>query len=221
MIKACVFDLDGTLLNTLPTIMHYCNQTLERYGLSPYTQEDYRSFVGNGARDLVTRMLKGRGADLSLLEDFLNDYLAAYDGEPHLHTVPYEGVPELLSLLRLRGCRLGIISNKPNSSVTLLVEHFFPSVFSVVSGTVGADPAQLKPATGRLSRILADWSCTSDECLFLGDGIPDMQLAANARVGLPIAALWGFTPSELLLPHGGIPAQSPLDVLGILEKHEG
>ena len=100
MIKACVFDLDGTLLNTLPTIAHYANRALARYGIAPYKVEDYPAFVGNGSRELLRRALAGRGAEGVDFERFHAEYVQDYDSAPSYMTRPYEGIDELLSLLR-------------------------------------------------------------------------------------------------------------------------
>lgn len=207
MIKACVFDLDGTLLNTLPTIAHYVNVMLTRYGIAPYETEEYRAFVGNGSRDLLRRALLGREAKVSDFEAFHAEYVKNYDCDPAYLTVPYEGVYELLSLLRARGCRLAVLSNKPDSSIKLLVDRFFPNTFDIVRGA--REGIALKPAPDALLDILKAFASSPDECFYVGDGKPDMLLARDAGVAVPVAALWGFTPSEELLHIGGIGAKTP------------
>ena len=213
MIKVCVFDLDGTLLNTLPTIAHYVNTMLVRYGIAPYEVEEYRAFVGNGSRDLLRRALAVRGAKDIDFEAFHAEYVALYDENPSYITVPYEGIYELLALLREKGCRLAVLSNKPDSSIQLLVEEFFPSTFEIVRGA--REGAKLKPAPDALLEILRELDATPDECFYVGDGIPDMKIAKAASVRVPVAALWGFTLPEVLLGLGGVGAKTPRDAAEI------
>ena len=213
MIKACVFDLDGTLLNTLPTIAYYVNQMLIRYEIEPYEVEEYRAFVGNGSRDLLRRALAGRGVEKIDFEAFHAEYVAFYDRDPAYLTVPYEGVYELLSLLRARSCRLAVLSNKPDSSIRLLIDRFFPNTFDIVQGA--REGVALKPAPDALYAILREFGVTSDECFYMGDGIPDMLLAKASSVSVAVAALWGFTEPSELLNIGGIGAKTPKDAADI------
>ena len=207
MIKACVFDLDGTLLNTLPTIAHYANRALAREGIAPYKVEDYPAFVGNGSRELLRRALAGRGAEGVDFERFHAEYVQDYDSAPSYMTRPYEGIDELLSLLREKGCRLAVLSNKPDTSIQLLVEEFFPARFDLVRGAREGVP--LKPSPDALYDILECLGATPDECFYVGDGIPDMRIAKAAAVRVGVAALWGFTSPDLLLAEGGVGAHTP------------
>ena len=213
MIKVCVFDLDGTLLNTLPTIAHYVNQLLVKYGIEPYEVETYRSFVGDGARSLLHRALDGRGVKDIDFDAFYAEYLRNYDSAPAYLTAPYEGIRELLALLFEKGIRLAVLSNKPDSSIQLLVEEFFPDTFDLIRGA--RDGVKLKPAPDALLEILESFSATPDECFYVGDGIPDMQIAKAASVRVPVAALWGFTAPEVLLGVGGIGANTPKETAEI------
>ena len=207
MIKACVFDLDGTLLNTLPTIAHYANRALARYGIAPYKVEDYPAFVGNGSRELLRRALAGREAEGVDFERFHAEYVQDYDSAPSYMTRPYEGIDELLSLLREKGCRLAVLSNKPDTSIQLLVEEFFPARFDLVRGAREGVP--LKPSPDALYDVLERLGATPDECFYVGDGIPDMRIVRAASVRVGVAALWGFTSPDLLLAEGGVGAHTP------------
>lgn len=212
MIKGCLFDLDGTLLNTLTTIAYHANNTLKKYGLPTYEVDDYRRFVGYGARILVERTLRGVHADMSILEQFLVDYVDAYDSEPFVLTEPYAGIPEMLAELHAGGCRLAILSNKPTSSVRLLAEKFFTVPFTHIEGAP-EDKNHLKPSPFCANQIIAEWGIQKDECFFLGDSVVDVQLAQNAEIPYGFAALWGFNPKQDLLLAGGIPAECPRVVL--------
>ena len=213
MIKACVFDLDGTLLNTLPTIAHYVNTMLVRYGIEPCGLDEIRAYVGFGSRDLLRRALAGRNVKDIDFEAFYDEYLKGYDSAPAYLTAPYEGVYELLALLREKGCRLAVLSNKPDSSIQLLVEKFFPSTFDIVRGA--REGVKLKPEPDALFEILESFGVTPDECFYVGDGIPDMQISKAASVGVPVAALWGFTDADALLSIGGIGAETLKDAAEI------
>ncbi len=218
MIKGCIFDLDGTLLDTLRTIVHHGNGLLARHGLSPYTPADYRRFVGSGSRVLLRRMLSGRGiADEAFLDVALSEYVNAYNADPFVDTVPYPGIVPLLSLLNENGCRLAVCSNKPQSSVELLIPRYFSVPFTHVLG--GAEKTEwLKPSPYYTLKIMEEWGLSSDECLFLGDSPQDMQTAHAAKIAYPVAAEWGYTDRLVLEKENAILLKSPYDVIELVKK---
>lgn len=195
-IKCAVFDLDGTLLNTARTIQHYLNLTLSKYNLPTVSEEDTMRMVGNGARVLITRAMGERANDTELYDKVYRDYNEAYDADPYYLTEPYEGIPEMLSKLREQGITLAVLSNKPDTAVNLAVEHFFPGVFTSVSGAREGIP--LKPDPEALINMLDSLGITPDECAYIGDSEPDVLIAKAASVGLPIAVSWGFRSVEQL-----------------------
>ena len=133
MIKACIFDLDGTLLDTLNSITYYLNKTLSHFGFCETEREKVRLFVGDGARLLVERALFDKGVCLienqELKENFLTKYLTDYNKSPSYLTEPYEGICDMLKGLKSLGISLAVLSNKPHSTTAPLVERLFPGIF--------------------------------------------------------------------------------------------
>ena len=213
MIKCCIFDLDGTLLDTLPTIQYYMNVTLERHGIAPTSLDDCRRYIGDGARLLVTRALTERGiTDKELTERVLNEYKSAYDAEPLHLTKAYEGIHELLTLLSEQGITLAVLSNKPDTAARGVVEHFFPGVFHAVRG--GTDGVPLKPIPTAALSICNELGISPSECAFIGDTAVDIVTAENMGAGLSVGVLWGFRDREELERAGArVIVASPLDIL--------
>ncbi len=212
MIKGCIFDLDGTLLNTLGTIAAHANKTLAAHGFSTYETERYRDFIGNGARVLITRALAGKGASpYEKIEELLREYVASYDADPYEHTAPYDGILSLLRTLGELGIKVAILSNKPTSSVRLLTEHFFDFPFTHVWGAP-EEPSHLKPSPVYVHRILADWGISASEVLYVGDSTVDMQTAKNAGLAYPYAAAWGFCKRSVLESETALVADAPTEI---------
>ena len=212
MISACFFDLDGTLLNTLPTIAHYANSALAKYGIAPIPQERYRYLVGNGAKLLVERMLRERNAySPELYTKVYNYYNESYNAAPLVYTEPYPGIPELLAALKERGIRLGIISNKPDAAVTELAAEFFPSVFDWVQGQREGLP--LKPDPMTLVSALDRLGVAPRDAMYVGDLPVDAETGRRAGTGT-VGVLWGFsTESEIRDAGADAVAAVPSDVL--------
>ncbi len=219
MIKGCIFDLDGTLLNTLGTIAAHGNKTLLAHGFSTYEEECYLDFIGSGARVLVTRALAGKGAkDYEKTDEFLREYVASYDASPYEHTVPYDGILSLLHALDELGIKVAILSNKPTSSVRLLALRFFDFPFTHVWGAP-EEPSHLKPSPVCVRRILADWGIAPSEVLYVGDSTVDMQTAKNANLAYPYAAAWGFCKRHLLERETSLVADTPMEIEAFVRKH--
>jgi phosphoglycolate phosphatase len=148
-IKALIFDLDGTLLNTLVSINYYLNKTLESYGFGKITLDETKVFVGEGAAKLVVRALESQGYDTraneAKVKEITGTYVADYDSAPDYLTAPYEGIPELLDELKKKGYKLGVVSNKPHSTVAPLVHKFFGGIFDFVIITVAGTAWDFNP----------------------------------------------------------------------------
>ena len=191
MIKCCMFDLDGTLLDTLDTITYYVNRSLEREGLPPSDREECRLAVGNGARELIERIYEGR-RQLSKeeTERILGDYKRDYNRDSLYLTVPYEGVPELISRLSLDGYTLAVLSNKQDGAVQSLVRHFFGDAFKIIRG--GRDGVALKPAPEAPLALCRELSLDPSEIAFIGDTAVDIETGKNMGAGLTVGVSWGF-----------------------------
>lgn len=198
--KCFVFDLDGTLLDTLKTINYYLSKILTDNGFLAVSEEACRDFVGDGSKILLARALKAQGeSDSALVNKMCCDYVSSYNANPYYLTIPYNGIRELLSTLKERGVRLAILSNKPHSSVVPIVEHFFPKIFEAVQGA--EDGLALKPSPGLLLKIAEKLAVLPEECVFVGDSGVDMQTAKNAGA-LAVGVLWGFRSEEELREAG-------------------
>ncbi len=211
-IKACIFDLDGTLLNTLTTITHYVNESLSRVGARRVTEEECRVMVGKGARNLLERSLALVGREVADFEAFFAAYDAEYNAAPAYLTEPYDGITTLIEALHKSGMRLAVLSNKPEGAVRPLVERFFGDKIEIVAG--GKTGIALKPDPAAVAPVLHALGLSPSETAFIGDSGVDMKTAKNYGAGLAIGVLWGFRDREELLSCGAdLLAEKPADIL--------
>ncbi len=215
-IKCAVFDLDGTLLNTIKTITYYLNFALTKNGLKEVSEEECMSFVGDGVRKLLLRAIEARGEySDGLYAGMFEDYNTAYDSEPHYLTEAYRGIREMLAELKARGIRLAVLSNKPHIATLGTIEKFFGNTFDIVNG--GRDGVPLKPDPASLIATIAELGFTPSECVYIGDSDVDMHTAANAGVALSVGVTWGFRSREVLLSAGAqILVNEPSEICDIL-----
>ena len=219
MNKCAIFDLDGTLLNTIGTIAYHGNQTLRHFGLSEIPVERYKYLVGNGAVLLVERMLKETDKDGKMnFDEVYNYYIAEYDSDVKIYTEKYSGIEELLNFLKNSGYKLAVLSNKPNNAVQNTVKDYFGSTFDTVYGA--SENLPKKPDPTLLNRIAAELNCNKDESIYIGDTDCDMQTGKNGGI-FTIGALWGFrTKEELEANNAGFIAENPLEIIEYLKKHQ-
>ncbi len=214
--KICIFDLDGTLLNTLPAIAYFGNTALAHFGLATYPTDNYRYYAGRGAKNLVTNMLTAQGAYTEpLFEEVYTYYNAIYNANPTKDTAPYPEIPDLLRALREKDVALAVFSNKPHYAVCETVKGFFPDIsFATVQGQTEDLP--LKPSPEGIFRILSAVGAEKDECLYIGDSDVDMYTGTAADV-FSIGAAWGFRgEKELMAAGASAVAQSPIEILRYL-----
>lgn len=203
MVKCCIFDLDGTLLNTLTTITYYINRTLVLHGLPVADEDEIRTYVGKGAANLVFRTLEARGVtDEKYISEFLHIYEAAYDNAPDYLTEPYEGIRELVSELRERGIKVSVLSNKPDFATVTAVKRIFGEVFDIVHG--GRAGIALKPAPDSIFALLDELSSDMANCVYIGDSEVDVKTAINAGMDNFVAVTWGFRTKEQLRDEGAV-----------------
>lgn len=191
--KAVLFDLDGTLTNTLQDIADAMNRSLRLHDLPEWPLDAYRTLVGDGARVLARRAVRDR-QELAL--SVQAEYQAYYERHNLVASKPYDGVPEMLHALQAAGLKLAVFSNKPDADTRHVVAHFFPDIrWTVVRGQVEGIPVKPDP-TGAL--LVADaLGVPPADILYLGDTATDMRCAISAGM-LPVGALWGFrTEAEL------------------------
>ena len=213
MVRAVLFDLDGTLPNTLEDIADAMNRSLRLHGLPEWPLDAYRYLVGDGAKKLAERAVRDR-QELAL--SVQQEYQAYYQEHTRVKTQPYDGVPEMLRALQDKGLKLAVFSNKPDADTKNVVAHFFPDIpWAAVRGQIEGVPVKPDP-TGALA-VAEALQIPPAEFLYLGDNATDMHCAVNAGM-LPIGALWGFRTAEELQSSGARQlVQHPMDVLSCLE----
>lgn len=196
--RAAVFDLDGTLLNTLADLAASGNELLASYGMKPHPQQAYRYFVGNGSRKLMERILPDASSEQ--IDEALKRYKVIYEHRLTEKTVPYDGILDMLSGLRERGIRLAVCTNKHISAAEQLIRTFFPSdMFDVFDGDRLGVPR--KPDPAHVHFVVGAMGVVPGETVYLGDSGVDMQTAVNSGT-LPVGVLWGFREKNELLKNG-------------------
>ena len=206
MIKACLFDLDGTLLNTLTSIRYYVNKNVSGYGIREISEDETRVFVGKGARILIENIFNDRGLDLNeretreLFERILDSYVREYDSDYAYLTEPYEGIVGLVERLSEKGIKLAVISNKPDPTVKGLINKFFGDRFLIVEGA--SDKMPLKPRAEWPLDICKRLGVMPSEVMYVGDTSTDMETAKNFGAGVSVGVLWGFRDEEELVKSG-------------------
>lgn len=193
--RAAVFDLDGTLLDTLRDLAVCANTAMRRFGFPEHTLEAYRRFIGNGMAKLIARACPA-GTDEDTLRVVLDSFLADYAENCTVHTALYPGVAETIAELKRRGYKLAVLTNKTETPAKKIIDHYFPDApFSVVWGNNGM--RALKPAPDAGELLLKELGCRADEVFYMGDGDTDMLFAG--RMGFFAAgAAWGYRPRTVL-----------------------
>jgi len=200
MIKLAVFDLDGTLLNTLDDLAAACNHALDREGFPTHSPSAYKLLVGGGVRNLIKNAvpLEYR-TDNAVLQRTLERFVRFYDAHGQDLTKPYEGIPQLLGNLKDRGVAVAVLSNKSHRYVPALVEHYLPGLVDYALGQQEGVP--LKPDPQMLLEILERFGCSREQCAYIGDSDVDMYTGANAGV-FTAGVTWGFRTKEELINAG-------------------
>ena len=189
-----IFDLDGTLLDTLGDLTAAMNRTLARHGLPERTRKQMRAALGNGARRLMELSVPA-GTDGALFETLLVEYNADYAANCRIETAPYPGVDTLLRQLHAQGRKLAIVSNKPDEAVRALRADFFADAVPIAVGETAA--IRRKPAPDMLLAAMERLGAGSDKTVFVGDS--EVDIATARAAGLPcISVLWGFRDRSLL-----------------------
>ena len=199
MFRAVIFDLDGTLLNTLDDLADSCNYVLAAKGYSTYPNEQYRKFVGNGAAVLMKR-IHPEGTSQEELDDSLAKFSAYYSAHKDIRTAPYEGIPDLIAKLKAKGLRLCVLSNKPHEISTAIVRQYFgEDAFDIILGKSADFP--VKPDPSSCLYLIKRLGIDRNEALYVGDSNVDMQTARNAGL-VKCGVCWGFRSEEELRREG-------------------
>lgn len=213
--KAVLFDLDGTLLDTLKDIANSVNKALSYFGFPQHELEAYKYFVGDGREALAFRALPEHQRDSATLDKLLAHIDEEYTRHWADNTRPYEGVPELLDTLTTRSISLSILSNKPHDFTELMVSRLLRHWrFQIIAGALPDVPK--KPSPTAALDIAQRLNLRPSEFLYVGDSGVDMQTAAGAGM-YPVGAMWGFrTAGELLAGGAKTLIAKPADLLGLL-----
>ena len=195
--KACIFDLDGTLTNTLESMTYSVNLTLKEMGLSQITKDQCRMFVGNGARVLIEESLKVSGdPKASRIEEGMKIYGRIFDQNCTYHVTLYEGIPEMLKALKDRGIHLAVLSNKPDRQTVKVVKEIFgDNIFDYAQGQ--KDGIRRKPEPDGVWYLMEQMQVSKEECLYIGDSEVDAATGKNAGLKT-ICVLWGFRDRKTL-----------------------
>ena len=213
MIKTIIFDLDGTLLDTLGDLTDSVNHVLENHNMPLRTLPEIRSFVGNGIPMLIKRAVK-EGTSEEEFEQCLKEMMAWYKEHSQIKTCPYDGVIELLAALRERNIKTAVVTNKEESAAISLCNKIFGDAFDYVIGDNGVD--KLKPAPDNVFRAMKLLGADNETTLYVGDSDVDMLTAKNSSLP-PIGVLWGFRDKEVLIETGAkCVISSPNELLSLI-----
>ena len=218
MIKACIFDLDGTLADTLESMAYVANEIMQKYGLKTLPTDNFRYYSGEGADMLMQRALKDAGdKELIHYEEGRRLYREMFAADPMYKVVPYEGMPETLKELKKRGIRLAVCSNKPHPAAVKVIAQLYGDDFDMVLGQ--SDAIRRKPAPDGPLMIAGKFGVRPEECMYVGDTSTDMK-TGNAAGMFTVGALWGFRDREELNANGAdLVAEHPTDLVKISEEY--
>ncbi len=214
MIKLCIFDLDGTLADSLGTIAYFCNFALNAVGLGPIDEEKYKFLVGDGRNTLIHRILQYHNTDTPEMFDKTRTiYDKAYEADTIGKTTPFDGIVALLESLKAQNIRLAVCSNKPDNVVCDIVDKLFDNTFDYVTGL--KDNQNKKPAPDTALEIADKLNTLPCECLFIGDTNVDILTAKNAKMH-SCGVLWGFRDFDELKEAGAdFIISDPCEILNI------
>lgn len=196
--SACIFDLDGTLLNTIDDLAASCNYALRAHNMPEHTVDEVRQYVGNGVRKLVERAVP-QGVDPEQFEEVYATFRKHYTEHSLDSTRPYEGVMEMLATLKSFGTPMAIVSNKFMAATQELCRHFFSGYIDVAIGE--SETIRRKPAPDTVFEATRQLGVKPEDCVYIGDSDVDIATARNS--GMPsISVLWGFRDKPFLMQHG-------------------
>lgn len=215
-IKAVVFDLDGTLLDTLRDLAEATNWALRQSGFAERAIDEIRMMVGNGVGKLIELALGEKGNDYELCQHVLADFKHYYVAHCETHTCLYDGVEQMLRQLRHEGYKLAIVSNKLQAGVSELHKTYFSQLIDVAAGE--RDGIRRKPAPDMVMAVLDELDVAPSEAIYVGDSDVDIATARNCNMPC-ISVLWGFRDRAFLTQHGATTfAETPQQVTDIIHS---
>lgn len=196
--KLAIFDLDGTILDTIEDLADSVNHVLTEAGMPLRSLEEVRAFTGNGAFNLIKCSLP-EGCALETVNKTLDAYKLYYNAHSEIKTRPYDGIIGMLTELRAGGCKIAVLSNKPDTPVQTLCKKYFGDIFDYTAGE--KDGIARKPAPDGVDLILSELGIRREDSVFIGDSEVDIDTAKNAGVHC-ISVPWGFRDESVLIEHG-------------------
>lgn len=216
MFKGIIFDLDGTLLDTIETIAFYSNKALEKYGFNAIDTKEYNYFVGDGAVELVKRMLAFRGSqNEEVFEKVFAEYNMLYNSDTFYKTNIYDGINELLSGAKEKGIKLAVLSNKPHEATIDVIKRFFgEDTFDFFYGAREGIP--LKPNPTSAIMLAEELGIKKEEMIYVGDTGVDMKTGKSAGF-YTVGVLWGFRERKELEENGAdVIVAHPTEILKLI-----
>lgn len=212
--KLIIFDMDGTILNTIEDIAGAVNYILDKYNMPLRTVDEVKGFVGNGLRKTLIRSVPYENE--VIVDKIYDEFVAYYKEHSGDHTQPYKDIVEVLRNLReKKGYKLAVVSNKRHEAVLELCEQFFEGCFDMAMGEQDGIP--IKPAPDMICKILEGLNCYSNEAIYVGDSDVDLMTASNSGLEC-IAVSWGFRTREFLIKNGATAVvDSPMELYDLLD----
>jgi len=214
--QAVVFDLDGTLSDTIASIAYCANRTLEKFGLKSFDEDRYKLFVGDGAAELIRRTLMNQEPErMDLFEEVKAEYVKLFAVDCMYQVKPYDGIPELLAELKKRKVKITVLSNKPHENTCKVIHDLFgDDVFDLVQGQT--PEIEKKPNPAGVYVLSKKLGIPVEEMLYVGDTNTDMQTGKNAGA-FTVGVLWGFRDREELEEnHADAIIARPMELLDYL-----
>ncbi len=216
MIKAVIFDLDGTLVNSLEDLAISTNYALNLYGFPTHETEKYKYFVGDGMQKLIERVLPPENRDDETKTKVFDAFIGYYSGHYLDKTVAYNGIHNVIEDLKGMGIKLAVVSNKADKMAKIVTQKIFENQFDFVVGKREGYPT--KPDPKLTLEVIDILGVTPDECAFLGDSGMDMAAAKNSGC-LAVGVLWGFRESQELQQNGAdYLLENPLEITELIRK---
>ncbi len=216
MEKGAIFDLDGTLLYTLEDLKDSVNFSLEKFGYPKRTLEEVRVFVGNGVRLLMERAIPN-GTENKDFEDCLKCFKEHYAKNMYNKTKPFDGILDMLDELKIRGYKIGVVSNKFDLAVKELCKNYFNDKVELAIGESEAEGIRKKPYPDSVFKAMEILNCDKNKTFYLGDSEVDIETAQNSGLKC-ISVTWGYKDEQFLKAHGAkLIAHKPSDILEFLK----
>lgn len=215
LIKAVIFDLDGTIANTLLDLTDAVNYALDKFSLPTRSVEDVKSFVGNGMRNLI-ELSSGMAPEGETFEQILSTFKAHYDIHFCDKTYAYDGVCDLIAELKSRGMRTAVVTNKDQGVSRIIVNNLCGNVFDIICGKLDGVPAKPDPTSTKM--VIKELGVHPEECVFIGDS--DVDVLTGIRSGAnAVGETWGFRDRDLLKSVGAKHIiDHPLELLDVIDK---